>query len=89
MNYPVRLWLRDGVAKISPGTKLECGEPAEHGDWKTAAAHPGRWPTLRAGTPVEVVSVWMNFYGVQVKVRAPNGEEYDLPQHVLEAKGAE
>ena len=56
---------------------------ASHGDWKTASVHPDRWPTLKAGTEVEFINEWENFYGRWVRVRGPNGSEYDIEPNRL------
>jgi hypothetical protein len=56
-------------------------KPADHGDWKTAAVHPDRWPTLQVGTVVELVDEWINFYGRWLKVRTSSGTLYDIEPH--------
>lgn len=57
---------------------------ADHGDWKTKAVRPESWPTLKKGEEVEFLEKWSNWYGTQIKVRAKNGEIYDLEPQCLE-----
>ena len=63
--------------------KMIVTRDASHGDWKTASVHPDRWPTLKAGTEVEFINEWENFYGRWVRVRGPNGSEYDIEPNRL------
>lgn len=72
------------VYDLKVGDVLTLKRPGIHGDWKTATVFPDRWPTLPIGTKVKFVKRWLNFYGVQIRVDAPNGATYDLDPDCFE-----
>ena len=86
MKEKVRLRLVDiqgfggPYKKLLPnnGEFVKLVSPGHHGDWKTVSVRPGDWPTIPAGTEVEVIGWMQNMYGVFLKVKYKNWE-YDIP----------
>lgn len=64
--------------KPKPGQMIKLKNVGCHGDWKTVSVRPDIWPSIPAGTEVEFIKEWWNFYGTQWRVRGPNGHEYDI-----------
>lgn len=59
------------------GDIIEFTQDVDHGDFKTASAHPKLWPTIEKGTKCKVVGFLSNFYGSFVRVNH-NGQRYDI-----------
>jgi hypothetical protein len=76
-------YIKYRASKYKEGQKVILKRAVSHGDWKTASVFPDRYPTLEKGTEVEVVKVWSNFYGTQVRVKEPNGRIYDIEENRL------
>ena len=53
---------------FTSGDVLELKEDASDEDWKTALAHPDKYPTLKAGTKVVFKEYYINFYGCWAQV---------------------
>lgn len=67
---------------------LQLPKDMNHGDWKTAAAFPNRYPALKAGTVVQAFDVLHNFYGVYLRCTAPDGTIYDLESYDFGIEGS-
>lgn len=70
--------------KFNPGEKVKTKCYVTHGDWKTLAVFPDRWPIIPEETEVEFIKEWVNCYGNQATIKGPNGSIYDVSPNKLE-----
>lgn len=63
---------------------LKLKKTGHHGNFKSVAVFPDRWPPIESGTEVTLVKVWANLYGIQVRVKGPNGNHYDIDPECFE-----